>query len=89
MGYEIKFYKKENCPACDAARRYIAECGLPNGWFITELDAEDHLDFLHLAGAKAAPVIIFPGGNMITGWGKTEKENFDRVIDIARELQEN
>ena len=89
MGYEIKFYKKENCPACDAARRYIAECGLSNGWFITELDAEDHLDFLHLAGAKAAPVIIFPGGNMITGWGKTEKENFDRVIDIARELQEN
>ena len=89
MGYEIKFYKKENCPACDAARRYIAECGLPNGWYITELEAEDHLDFLYLAGAKAAPVIIFPGGNMITGWGKEEKENFDRVIDIAREPQEN
>lgn len=89
MGHEIKFYKKENCPACDAARRYIAECGLPNGWYITELEAEDHLDFLYLAGAKAAPVIIFPGGNMITGWGKEEKENFDRVIDITRELQEN
>lgn len=89
MGHEIKFYKKENCPACDAARRYIAECGLPNGWYITELDAEDHLDFLHLAGATAAPVIVFPGGNMITGWGVTQKETFDRVIDIARELQEN
>ena len=89
MGYEIKFYKKENCPACVAARHYISECGLPNGWFITELDAEDHLDFLRLAGATAAPVIIFPGGNMITGWGKDQKENFDRVIDIAREFQEN
>lgn len=89
MGYEIEFYKKENCPACIAARRYIAECGLPNGWFVTELDAEDHLDFLRLAGATAAPVIIFPGGNMITGWGKDQKKNFDRVIDIAREFQEN
>lgn len=89
MGYEIKFYKKENCPACVAARHYISECGLPNGWFVTELNAEDHLDFLHLAGATAVPVIIFPGGNMITGWGKDQKENFDRVIDIAREFQEN
>lgn len=89
MGYEIKFYKKENCPACVAARHYISECGLPNGWFVTELNAEDHLDFLHLAGATAAPVIIFPGGNMITGWGKDQKENFDRAIDIAREFQEN
>ena len=89
MGHEIKFYKKENCSACDAARRYIAECGLPNGWFITELDAEDHLDFLRLVGATAAPVIIFPGGNMITGWGKDQKETFNRVISITRELQEN
>lgn len=89
MGHEIKFYKKTDCPACDAARRYIAECGLPNGWYVTELEAEDHLDFLYLAGAKAAPVIIFPGGNMITGWGVAEKENFDRVVDIARELQKN
>lgn len=86
MGYEIKFYKKKGCSGCDAARRYIAECGLPNGWFVTELSAEDHLDFLHLAGATMVPVIIFPGGNMITGWGKDQKENFDRVIDIAREL---
>lgn len=89
MGHEIKFYKKESCPACDTARRYISERGLPNGWFVTELNAEDHLDFLHLAGATAAPVIIFPGGNMIAGWGKDQKETFDRVIDIAQELQEN
>ena len=89
MGHEIKFYKKENCPACVAARHYISECGLPNGWYITELDAEAHLDFLHLAGATAAPVIIFPGGNLITGWGKTQKETFNRVISITRELQEN
>lgn len=89
MGYEIKFYKKEGCPGCNAARRYISECGLPNGWFVTELNAEDYLDFLHLAGATAAPVIIFPGGNMIAGWGKDQKENLDRVIGIARELQEN
>lgn len=89
MGHEIKFYKKTNCPACDVARQYIANRGLPNGWFVTELEAEDYLDFLHLAGATAAPVIIFPGGNMITGWGPTQIETFDQVIDIARELQEN
>lgn len=86
MGHEIKFYKKEPCSACDAARRYIVKRGLPNGWFITELNAKDHVDFLRLAGATAAPVIIFPGGNMITGWGEEQKQNFDRVIDIIREL---
>lgn len=89
MGHEIKFYKKAHCPACDAARRYISECGLPAGYYITELNAEDHLDFLHLAGATAAPVIIFPGGNMIAGWGEEQKQNFNRVIDIVRELANN
>lgn len=69
---KITVYSKPHCPACRMTWNYLNKMAkhyqIQDKINLVKESAVEHRDFLRSRGATAAPVTVFPSGEMVFGF---------------------
>lgn len=73
----VKVYSTSICPACDAAKGYLKEKGVPYEVYDVETDEIKAMEMINMTGQTGVPVIDI-NGNILVGFSK---QRIDSLIE--------